>query len=218
MVRFPNESTEYRNARNALLEAELALRAKVEAVAALRRQLPLGGAVREDYVFEQGDGAGGCRDVRLSDLFEEGKDSLFLYSFMYAQTPCPMCSALMDGLNGQLPHLQQNISVAVVAKNECDVLDALAKEKGWTNVRFLSSLKTSFNQDYFGETDGQQNGMAHVFTRREGVVHHFWSSEMHFAGSIDGGNPRHVDQLWPLWNVLDLTPDGRGQWFPSLTY
>src|SRR3984893_4660205 len=83
-VRFPGESERYRHAREALLEAEIGLRRQIEAVAAQRRKLPLGGVVPRDYVFEGWDAAANAaRPVRLSELFEDGKDSLFLYSFMF---------------------------------------------------------------------------------------------------------------------------------------
>ena len=52
-LHYPNESAEYRAARNALLNDEIALRAQIEAVAAKRRALPPGGNVPEDYVFER---------------------------------------------------------------------------------------------------------------------------------------------------------------------
>jgi len=30
---------------------------------------------------------------------------------------------------------------------------------------------------------------------------------------------RHVDFMWPLWNILDRTPEGRGSdWGPRLEY
>ena len=70
-MRFPGESADYRAARDRLLHEEAALRRHIEEVAALRRSLPLGGPVAEDYVFEEGaadlDDATTVRKVRLSD-------------------------------------------------------------------------------------------------------------------------------------------------------
>ena len=84
---FPGESAEYRAARDRLLAQEIELRRAIEAVAAARRALPPGGAISEDYVF-QGSGAGGAAsDVRLSELFAPGKDSLVIYSFMFPRDP-----------------------------------------------------------------------------------------------------------------------------------
>jgi len=88
---YPNESAPYRDARNKLLDAEIALRAQIEAVAAQRRALPPGGKVPQDYVFERIGASAMPEQVHLSDLF--GKhDTLILYSFMYGperETPCP---------------------------------------------------------------------------------------------------------------------------------
>jgi predicted dithiol-disulfide oxidoreductase (DUF899 family) len=86
-ITFPAESAEYREARDRLLEQEIRLRRATEAVAATIRELPPGGVVPEDYVF-QGPGADGApSDVRLSDLFEPGKDSLVIYNFMFPRDP-----------------------------------------------------------------------------------------------------------------------------------
>ena len=219
-LQFPNETDAYRQARNSLLEEEIALRAQVERVASLRRELPPGGKLKEDYLFEEivGDAV---VSTSFSDLFRNGHDILFLYNFMYGPSmdeACPMCAAILDGLNGQIAHLEQNISTAVVAKHDIETIRALADKRGWEKFRFLSSANNSFNEDYLGEVDGSQMPNAHVFVRGADGVRHSWSSEMLYAQANEGENARHVDQLWPLWNVLDLTPKGRGQWYPKLEY
>lgn len=218
-VTFPNESSAYRRARAELLRAELDLRAQVERVATLRRKLPLGGGVAEDYVFDELDGAGRVRQVRLSELFDDGKDALFLYSFMFGprmKAPCPMCSSLIDGIHGNARHLGQRINLAVTARSPIERIAAFAEARGWQDLRLLSCARNGYARDYFGENgDGDQMPMANVFVRREGKVHHFWGSEMLYAET--DGDPRHVDMMWPLWNVLDTTPAGRGDdWYPSL--
>jgi predicted dithiol-disulfide oxidoreductase (DUF899 family) len=216
-VQFPNESVKYRAKRNELLRAEMDLRTHVERVAVLRRKLPLGGEVREDYVFESADGP-----VKLSELF--GKhDTLVLYNFMYGprmKEPCPMCTAMLDSLNGAAEHLGQRVGLAVVAKSPIDRIQDFARERGWVQARLISSADNSYNRDYQGETaNGEQMPMLHVFTRRNGKVHHFWSSEMLFPPALRGQHSRHVDMIWPLWNVLDLVPAGRGgDWYPRLSY
>ena len=216
-VQFPNEGVKYRAKRNELLRAEIDLRTHVERVAALRRKLPLGGEVREDYVFEGADGP-----VKLSELF--GKhDTLVLYNFMYGprmKEACPMCTAMLDSLNGAADHLGQRAGLAVVAKSPIDRIQDFARERDWDHLRLVSSADNSFNRDYQGETaGGEQMPMLHVFTRRNGKVHHFWGSEMLFPPAVRGQNSRHVDMIWPLWNVLDHTPEGRGSdWFPRLSY
>jgi predicted dithiol-disulfide oxidoreductase (DUF899 family) len=216
-VEFPNESVKYRAKRNELLRAEMDLRTHVERVAALRRKLPLGGEVREDYVFEGTDGP-----VKLSQLF--GKhDTLVLYNFMYGprmKEACPMCTAMLDSLDGAAEHLGQRVGVAVVAKSPIERIADFARERGWDQLRLVSSADNSFNRDYQGETaNGDQMPMLHVFTRRNGKIHHFWGSEMLFPSAMRGQNSRHIDMIWPLWNVLDLVPAGRGNdWIPNLNY
>lgn len=220
-LRYPNESAEYRVARERLLQEELALREQVERVARQRRALPPGGSLRQDYVFTERAG-GKDRAVRFSDLFENGKDTLFVYSFMYSpqmQEPCPMCSAFLDGLHGQVEHLAQRLNVAVVAKHTLDAIHDHAASRGWNRFRLLSSLDNSYNTDYFGETGDGQTTMANVFVRRGDGIRHFWGTEMSFSEPIEGGDMRHLDQAWAMWNVLDMTPDGRGaQFYPALSY
>jgi predicted dithiol-disulfide oxidoreductase (DUF899 family) len=215
---FANESAGYREARNELLKAEIALRAEVERVAALRRALPPGGALKTDYTFEELGKDGTARTVKLSELFETPRTSLFVYSWMYGPemaNPCPMCSSIIDGLNGNARHITQRINMAIVAKSPIERLSSFAKSRGWNSVRLLSSEKNSYNADYFGETAaGDQYPMANVFVKRDGAIHHFWGTELLYANVQ--GDPRHMDLMWPLWNVLDTTPDGRGDWYPPL--
>ena len=220
-LRFPNESDAYRVARDALLQEELALREQVERVARQRRALPPGGLLKEDYAFaERIDGVDTM--TRFSQLLGADKDTLFLYSFMYApgmSAPCPMCTAFLDGLYGQLMHLERRINVAVVAKHSLDRIHAHAAARGWDRFRLLSSANNTYNRDYFGETDGGQTTMANVFVRTDGGIRHFWGTEMSFSAPIDGGNMRHLDQAWAMWNILDMTPHGRGaQFYPALRY
>jgi predicted dithiol-disulfide oxidoreductase (DUF899 family) len=216
---FPNETDGYRDARDELLKAEIELKAQVERVAAMRRGLPIGGAVKQDYAFEGIDGDGQVRSVRLSELFEGSKETLFLYSFMFGpkmENPCPMCSSIIDGLNGNAPQLTQRINLAVVARSPIERIAGFAKQRGWNHVRLLSSAKNAYNADYFGETsEGDQYPMGNVFVQRNDSIHHFWGTEMLYDKG--DGDPRHMDMMWPLWNVLDTTPDGRGSdWYPPL--
>jgi predicted dithiol-disulfide oxidoreductase (DUF899 family) len=223
--RFPHESAQYRAARDALQQAELELTQQTERVAALRRALPPGGAVPEDYAFTEGPADLAAdepiRSVRLSELFD-GHDSLLLYSFMYGPDmarSCPMCTSLIDGLDGAAADLTQRAGFAVVAKSPVERLRAYARERGWVNLRLLSSAGTTYNRDYHGDNpDGSQNSLLNVFTRasaESGVtdIRHFWASE--HSTPPPGQEHRHVDTIWPLWNLLDLTPRGRGDWHPS---
>lgn len=220
-MRYPGESAQYRQLRDKLLQAELDLNAQVQAVAALRRQLPLGGEAK-DYVFEEDGEGGALHKVRLSELFAPGQNTLLLYSYMYGpqmKSPCPMCTSFLDGLNGNAQHIRQRASLAVVAKSPVARIREVARQRGWRNLRLLSSAGTTYNADYHGEDqDGDQQPMMNVFTRRGGKVHHFYGSEALFVPEPDH-EPCHLDLMWPLWNVLDLTPEGRGEdWHPRLAY
>jgi predicted dithiol-disulfide oxidoreductase (DUF899 family) len=226
-TRFPGESATYRIARDHLLQAEIDLRRQIEATAALRRALPLGGEVPVDYVFEEADaaltGPDNAKPVRLSELFADGKDSLLVYSFMYdhaMQRPCPACTSILDGLNGTMPHISQRTNLVVVAKSPIPRIRAFARERGWGNLRMLSSTHNSYNTDYHGEAaDGSQLPVLNVFVRRDGQIRHFYCTELLFAAADPGQHSRHVDSIWPLWNAFDLIPEGRGSdWSPKLAY
>jgi predicted dithiol-disulfide oxidoreductase (DUF899 family) len=220
--RFPGESDSYRNARDSLLSAERALRKNIEEVAALRRTLPPGGALKQDYVFEEISDASGAASRKFSELFEGGKESLFLYSLMFApddEAPCPACNSILDSLNGAAPHIRDRINFAVIAKTSPEKLRAWASGRGWNNLRLLSSQANSYNADYFGETpEGNQIPAINVFRKTEAGIHHFYNSELLYSPSEAGQHPRHADMIWPLWNVFDLTPEGRGNWGPRLSY
>lgn len=214
---FPNESKKYRTARNKLLKAELALRKQIEKTAAMRRKLPAGGDVAQDYVFTSARGP-----VKLSELFERG-NALVAYSFMYGpnmKQACPMCTSFLDGLNGNAQHIAQRTSLVVIAKSPIERILEYARGRGWSNLRLLSSADTSYNRDYHGENEkGAQMPMLNVFVKKDGKLRHFYGSELLYAPEEKGQNARHNDLMWPLWNVLDLTPEGRGRdWYPKLAY
>jgi predicted dithiol-disulfide oxidoreductase (DUF899 family) len=226
-VTFPGESKAYRKKRRELLKEEVALRRHVEKVAALRRKLPLGGPAPKDYLFEEGspkiEEVGPVRSVRLSQLFAPGKDTLVLYSYMYGpamKNACPSCTSLIDGFDGTAPHVSQRVNFAIEAKSPIERIRMLARGRGWRHLRLLSSAKSTYRRDYLGEGEnGQQNPMLNVFVRRKGKIHHFWGSEMLFSKSDKKADGRHVDMFWPLWNLFDLTPEGRGtDWYPRLSY
>jgi len=226
---FPNESTEYREARDALLREEFDLRRRIADVADRRRRLPLGGDAPEDYAFTEWDAARGTdTTTRLSDLFADGHDSLFVYHFMFRpgrggdplEVPCPVCTSIIDGIDGIVRHVTQRASLAVVAKAPVERFAAHARSRGWRNLRLLSSAGTTFNADYCAEGDGEEQfAMATVFTRRDGRIHHVWSSELWYEDVEPGQHKRHVDFLWPMWAIFDRLPEGRDpDWMPSLEY
>jgi predicted dithiol-disulfide oxidoreductase (DUF899 family) len=222
---FPNESTDYRATRNHLLLQEIELRSMTEAVAQARRQLPPGGIVTQDYVFQQAVPGGIPTEVRLSELFEQGLDTLVIYNFMFPRAlddegPCPSCTAMLDALDGAAQHIRQHVNFAVVAKAPVSRLLAHAHQRGWRGLRLSSSAGTTYNRDYFGEdAEGAQRPMLNVFRREGEVIRHFWGSELLDAPTEPGQDPRHVDSIDPLWNLFDFTPEGRGtDWYPELSY
>lgn len=226
-VRFHGETSEYRDARNELLKKELELRQQMEKIAALRRSLPLGGKIKEDYVFEEttvgSSGKETIRQTKLSELFENNKNSLLIYSFMYGpemSDPCPSCSSFIDSMNGSASHLLQRINLVIVAKSPISRITQWAKNRQWNSLRILSSEKNTYNKDYFAETpEGNQIPAINVFVKKDdnSQIHHFWNAEMlHVA--MDEEDPRHADLLWPIWNFFDLTPEGRGDFYPRLSY
>ena len=239
-IRFPGESDEYRRERNRLLEAEVELRRAIERVAAQRRALPPGGAVPEDYLFESAAGDGG--EVRFSELFAPGKDTLVIYSFMFprwagdgrpgptrgetarlplTETPCPSCTSILDSLDGAAPHLADRLNLSVIAHSDPERIRAFADDRGWSNLRLLSSRGNTYNRDYHAESpDGVQRPIMNVFVRDGGGFRHAWATELMFAPRDEGEDPRHVDSIWPIWSVLDMTPDGRGteRDFPKIDY
>ena len=126
---------------------------------------------------------------------------------------------MLDGLNGTAPHATQRINLVVVARSPIQRIRAFARERGWRHLRFLSSAGNTYNHDYHGETaDGSQRPALNVFVRRGRRVYHFYNTELLFAPAEHGQDPRHVDLLWPLWNLFDLTPEGRPNWYPELSY
>jgi predicted dithiol-disulfide oxidoreductase (DUF899 family) len=112
------------------------------------------------------------------------------------------------------------VALVVIAKSPIARIRAHARTRGWRRLRLLSSAGNSYNRDYRGETaEGAQMPALNVFVRRDGRVRQFWHAEMLYAATEPGQHPRHVDMIWPLWNLLDLTPDGRGtDWYPRLAY
>ncbi|GGU03712.1 DUF899 family protein [Actinomadura citrea] len=213
-------SQEYIDARIELAKAERLLRDRVEEVAAARRRMP-GGAVLGDYTLTEGpadlekDEPTGS--VSLRDLFGD-HETLVVYHLMYHpddQAACPMCSMWVDGFNGVAAHLAQHTAFAVVGKAPLPMLRAWARRRGWDEVRILSSHGTAFNADMHAERpDGAQRPMISVLAREDGRVRHFYTLPADF---LDGAQ-RGIDLLSPVWNVLDLLPGGRGDWYAGNAY
>lgn len=204
-LRYPNENRAYRDAREALRKEEQELLDKVKAVAAKRRTLPPGGELKEDYVFQWAGGGEAGRKlgerVKFSELFD-GKDTLILYSWMFGPSwdkPCPSCTSLMDGFDRSWYAVSRDAAFAGIAKAPAEKIDAWAKQRGWSQIPLLSGYESSFQNDYKcqGETDDMQQASMLVFKKHDGRIFLFWSAE----GS--------VDTVWPYWNLMDFTPEGR---------
>lgn len=239
-ITFPGESAEYRAARDRLLEQEIELRRQMEAVAADRRKLPPGGEIPEDYVFQERGTDGEATDVRMSELFARGKDSLAIYTFMFprypddkrsgptskelrdlplSKAPCPSCTAFLDQIDAALRHAGTLVNFVAAAEAPVEQLTAFANERGWRTLRLLSTAGNSYKKDYNADYEGHGMPMLNVFHSYGQTIRHFWGSELFWAERDPGQDPRHVGTLEPLWNLLDLTPEGRPtDWQEELSY
>ncbi|MEN3351262.1 MAG: hypothetical protein V7632_4897 [Bradyrhizobium sp.] len=213
--RIPNESAEYRRARQALLVEEIELRRHIEHVAALRRALPAGGEVTKPYEF-----VGESGKTSLAELFGN-KQTLVIYSYMFGpqrEKPCPMCTSFMSTWESKLPDIEQRVAFVFVARSPIARLVEAKQARGWTGHRVYSDPSGDYTRDYVTKDDSDVPGY-NVFTRRDGTIRHFWAGEMG-AGTMDPGqDPRGAPDMDPLWTVLDTTPEGRGtDWYPKLSY
>jgi predicted dithiol-disulfide oxidoreductase (DUF899 family) len=215
--RMPNESTEYRAARNALLAEEIELRRHIERVAVQRRALPPGGEVRGNYRF-----IGQHGPVDFAALFGD-KSTLVTYSWMFGpqrERPCPMCTSLLSAWDGEARDMEQNVALAVIARSPYERMQAFARERGWRHLKLYSDANGEFSRDYhaIGKEGGDEPAF-NVYTKRDGVIRHFWAGEMGFETADPGEDPRGAPDLMPLWTVIDCTPEGRKpMWYPSLDY
>jgi len=216
-ARVPHESAEYRAARTALLAEEIELRRQVERVAAMRRALPPGALAQGDYRF-----VGEAGESDLAGLFGE-HETLLVFNYMYGPErarPCPMCTDLLDAWNAIAPSLAQHLSLAVVARSPIERLSAWKSERGWKHLRLYQDINWNFTRDYVGiPADPSDEGSAtNVFVRQGGEIRHFWANEMWLETADPGQGPRGAPDPSPLWNVLDMTPAGRPDWYPKLSY
>ena len=219
-----NESAEYLGKREELRLAEIELMRHRERVAELRRHLPPGPAL-EDYKFIEGpvdldSGDAPTRTVRLSELFTAAGRPLVIYHLMYGKRqtkPCPMCTAWIDGINGVAHHIAQNVDFAIVAAADPAALRAHARARGWNRLRLLSAGDSAFKYDLGSEDrEGKQDSTISVFNRdSQGTVHHFYTSHPWMSPEI---KERGIDLMSPIWHILDLTPQGRGDWYAKLEY
>lgn len=214
-TRFPNESAEYRRARQTLLTEEIELRRHIERVAELRRALPPGGEVTKAYAF-----IGEAGPASLADLFGN-RQTLIIYSYMFGpqrEKPCPMCTSFMGTWEAKLPDIEQRVSFVFVARSPIARLIEAKTTRGWTRHKLYSDASGDYTRDYVSKEDADMPGY-NVFTRRDGTVRHFWAGEMGRGTADPGQDPRGAPDVDPLWTILDTTPEGRGKdWYPKLSY
>jgi predicted dithiol-disulfide oxidoreductase (DUF899 family) len=213
---FPNESTEYRNARERLLAEEIELRRHIQRVAAQRRALPPGGEVG-DYRFLDKDG----HELRFADLFGD-HDSLVTYFWMYGperERPCPMCTSLVGSFDAPAPDIEQRVALAILGRSPVERQLAFARERGWTHLTFYQTIGDDFARDYRGFDDGEEWPIVAVWKREGDTVRLFWAAEGGPETADPGFDPHLAPDPTPLWNILDWTPAGRGaDWYPKLEY
>lgn len=214
-ARFPNESDEYRRARNDLLAEEIELRRPIWRVGEIRRALPPGGGVTKDYRFEGRNG-----EVGLETMFGD-HDTLVVYSMMYGpqrEEGCPMCTAQLSAWDPEVPHLEQRVALAVVARSPYARIANYGRERGWKNLKLYSDPSGDFTQDFVGERDADMPAYT-VFTRRDGAIPHFCNAEGNKEMADPGQDPHNAPDMNPLWIILYTTPEGRGEdWYPKLEY
>jgi predicted dithiol-disulfide oxidoreductase (DUF899 family) len=202
--KYPNENQEYREARKSLLKEERELVEKVKSVAERRRKLPPGGRLKEDYIFQWANDGKVGENVSFSELFGE-KNTLLLYSFMYGpgwDNPCPSCTSLVDGFDRSAYQVSQNAAFVAIAKAPAEKINTWANKRGWSQISLVSGTESPYQADYKcqGDSDDMQWPVMHVFKKKDGNIYHFWGTEL-------PGN--HVDTVWPYWNLMDFTPEGR---------
>ena len=174
----------------------------------MRRGLPPGPVVRDYELVEDRN------RVRLSELFAAGKPDLVLYHLMYWADDdefCNMCSAWLDGFNGIVPHVTQRVNFVIASHAPFDKLKAWAEHRGWNRLRLLAS-GSDFARDIGAEDEtGRPDSTIVVFSKDGDIIRHRYS-----AHSMLDDRERGIDLLSPIWNLLDLTPGGRGEdWYPS---
>ena len=216
------DTDDYQVKRDALLAAENALIEQREQVAQLRRELPPGPVVDKDYCFREGpqDLADNDPDhyfgAHLSELFTAERDTLIVQHLMFSpdrDAACPMCSMWTDGFNAVVRHVEQRTSFVVIAKTQLDKLRAWGRDRGWDRLRLLSSYDTSFNADFGVELapDRQLPALSAFRCGSDGSIVHCYTT----VGSLVERHHRAMDLFTPVWNLLDLLPEGRGDWMPS---
>jgi len=215
---FPGESRAYADARQALLSEEIEVPRHLARVAEQRRALPQGPVIEKNYRFIDATAA----DKGLLDLFGD-HDTLVTYFWMYGPQrarPCPMCTNLLGPLNANAADIKQRASLKILGRSPVERQQAFARERGWTFLDFVQTVGDDYARDVDALTpDGLEYPALVVYQRQNAQVRLFWAAEMSGEMADPGQDPRGAPDLAPLWNILDLTPEGRDpHWYPKLSY
>jgi predicted dithiol-disulfide oxidoreductase (DUF899 family) len=215
-IRWDGESADYREARTALLAEEIELRRRIQRVAEQRRALPPGPGAK-DYRFldEQGN------ELGLADLFGR-HDSLFAYFWMYGperERPCPMCTSLVGSLDIPAPDIEQRTAIVILGRSPVARQLAFARERGWRNLKFYQTIGDDYARDVHALSDDGEGAAVTVWRHDGDQVRLFWAAEGGAETADPGFDPHLAPDPTPLWNILDMTPEGRAQgWYPKLEY
>lgn len=215
---FSGESDDYARARESLLAEEIEVRRHLTRLTRQRQQLPPGPVIEKDYRFKDANGA----DVSLADLFGE-HDTLITYFWMYGparERPCPMCTNFLGGANGNAADVKQRAAFKILGRSPVERQKAFAMERGWQGLDFVQTVSDDYASDLgmLGDDGAEFPGFT-VYCKDGDKVRVFYAAEMPFEAADPGQDPRGPVDIAPLWNILDMTPEGRGEdWYPKLDY
>jgi len=215
---IPGEDDDYAKARKSLLAEEIDLRRKMTRVAEQRRALPPGPPITANYRFMDDGGD----EVGLADLFGD-HDTLVTYFWMYGPErarPCPMCTNWLGAVNGNAIDIKQRVALKILGRSPVERQLAFAAERGWQALDFVQTVGDDYARDFrLLHADGGEDPALVVYKRNGSGIRLFWKSEMTADMADPGQDPRDAPDIASLWNILDLTPGGRGtSWYPKLEY
>ncbi len=124
-----------------------------------------------------------------------------------------MCTSVMGAWENKVSDIGQRIAFVCIARSPFERLAAAKEARGWHKLKVYSDGSGDYTRDYVSAEDADIPAY-NVFTRRDGTIRHFWSSEMGAGTADPGQDPRGAPDLDPLWTILDTTPEGRGSdWY-----
>jgi predicted dithiol-disulfide oxidoreductase (DUF899 family) len=213
---FAGESKEYAAARQKLLADEIEFRRHMTRLTEQRQALPPGPVISRDYRFKTEEG----KEVGLAELFSKF-DTLLTYFWMYGpdrQEPCPMCTNWLGGVNGNANDLKQRVAFKILGRSPAERQRAFATKRGWANLDLVQTVGDDYANDLgLLNKDKSENPALVVFKRDGDKVRLFYAAEMPTDAADPGQDPRSAPDIAPLWSLLDLTPGGRGDWYPKLS-